>query len=69
MNYRDLNYEKEIIRVALGSFTVTLNVLELRRFDSVTTFILFKGAAIDPRYLARSKFSRSLVHKENFTLI
>ena len=69
MNYRDLNYEKEVIRVALGSFTVTLNLLELGRFDSVTTFILFKGAATDMRYLARSKFSRSLVHKENFTLI
>ena len=31
--------------------------------------IKFKGAATDMRYFARSEFSRSLVHKKNFTLI
>ena len=30
---------------------------------------VFKGAVTDMRYLARSKFSRSLVHKKNFSLI
>ena len=29
----------------------------------------FKGAVTDMRYFARSKFSRSLVHKKNFNLI
>ena len=29
----------------------------------------FKGAATDMRYFARSKFSRSLVHKKHFSLI
>ena len=28
-----------------------------------------KAAATDMRYFARSKFSRSLVHKKNFSLI
>ena len=28
-----------------------------------------KGAATDTRYFARSTFSRSLVHKENFSMI
>ena len=30
---------------------------------------LIKGAATDIRYFARSKFSRSLVHKKSFSLI
>ena len=30
---------------------------------------LFEAAATDMRYFARSKFSRSLVHKKNFSLI
>ena len=29
----------------------------------------FKGAATDMRYLARSNFCKSLVHKKNFNLI
>ena len=30
---------------------------------------LLKGAVTDMRYFVRSKFSRSLVHKKNFTLV
>ena len=30
---------------------------------------LLKGAATDMRYFVRSKFSRSLVHKKNFSLL
>ena len=30
---------------------------------------MLKGAATDMRYFARSKSSRSLVHKKNFSLI
>ena len=30
---------------------------------------VIKGAVADMRYFARSKFSRSLVHKKNFSLI
>ena len=33
-NYKDLNYGKEIIRVSLGSFTVTSNLLELCGYSS-----------------------------------
>ena len=33
------------------------------------TIGLFKAAAADMRYFARSKFSRSLVHKKKFSLI
>ena len=33
------------------------------------TRTVFKVAATDMRYFARSKFSRSLVHKKNFSLI
>ena len=29
----------------------------------------FKGAVTDMRYFARSNFSRSLVHRKNFSLI
>ena len=40
-------------------------------FDSktVSSKFIIKGTATDVRYFARSKFSRSLVHKKNFTLI
>ena len=31
-NYRDSNYGKKTIRVSLGNFTVTLNLLELWRY-------------------------------------
>ena len=40
-------------------------------FGPLILFILldFKAAATDIRYFAKSKFSRSLVHKKNFDLI
>ena len=33
------------------------------------SFVLFKGAVTDMRYFGWSKFSASLVHKKNFSLI
>ena len=36
---------------------------------SIFVYTSVKGAATDMRYFARSKFSRSLVHKKNFSLI
>ena len=35
----------------------------------ITHVFAVKGAATDMRYFAWSKFSRSLVHKKNFSLI
>ena len=36
--------------------------------NSFVAEVTFKGAVADLRYFARSKFSRSLVHKKNFSL-
>ena len=38
-------------------------------FQSLLLYIGVKAAAKDMRYFARSKFSKSLVHKKNFGLI
>ena len=37
--------------------------------QSMLIYLFFKGTATDMRYSARIKFSRSLVHRKNFSLI
>ena len=49
----------------------SLTLLSLADFqwNTLGDSINIKGTVTDMRYLARSKFSRSLVHKKNFSLI
>ena len=41
----------------------------IKQFERYWFIVDIKGAATDMRYFAWSKFSRSLVHKYNFSLI
>ena len=45
-----------------------LNAKKAKQEDDIP-IKLVKGTATDMRYFARGKFSRSLVHKKNFSLI
>ena len=64
-----------------GKTNVLLNLIKNQRpdIDKIYSYVkdpfeskyqlLIKGAATDMKYFARSKFSRSLVHKKNFSVI
>ena len=43
--------------------------MNYQKFFFKSCIVTFKGAATDMRYFSRSKFSSSLVHKKNFSLI
>ena len=45
-----------------------LNTKKAKQEDDIPIKSI-KGAATDMRYFARGKFSRSLIHKKNFSLI
>ena len=45
-----------------------LNTKKAKQEDDIPIKSI-KGAATDIRYFARGKFSRSLIHKKNFSLI
>ena len=48
------------------------HLINFRKSKNEISFIdqfIIKGAAIDMRYFAKSKLSRSLVHMKNFSLI
>ena len=45
-----------------------LNAKKAKQEDDIPIKSI-KGAATDMRYFARGKFSRSLIHKKNFSLI
>ena len=53
----------------IGLANVDLGIVEFFNADAVFFNINLKVAATDMRYVARSKLSRSLVHKKNFSLI
>ena len=70
----NLNYPLsiELFHPMLGTYKCDLLVFSVSViFGPLILFILvgFKAAVTDIRYFARSKFSRSLVHKKNFDLI
>ena len=73
--FRIKNWRKFIFETIMRQFCVqSRKVISCYRVFS-TFFLhyfverLIKGAAIDMRYFARSKFFRSYVHKKNFSLI
>ena len=64
---------KLLSRKILPTLKITLHKIFYEFFLSLILnfmeFFVLKDAATDMRYVARSKFSRSLVHKKNFSLI
>ena len=76
-----LNFDLKRISKSLATTVkkVLSNLIDARQTAYVNeTFIgesthliddVIKGAVTDTKYFARSKFSRSLVHKKNFSLL
>ena len=56
-----------LVRESIRPFCFYLGLIDILVISHVAS--IFKAAATDMRYFARSKFSRSLVHKKNFSLI
>ena len=48
---------------------VASNLIKANKIEITKSEYLLKGAGTDMRYFAKSKFSRSIVHKKNFSLI
>ena len=48
---------------------ITFNVSSILQMHDSKFLLYLTGAVIDVKYIARSKFSKSLVHKKNFSLI
>ena len=63
---RLLDLSLVVLKVLMLNICGVLGISKIKFFDFSGTERV-KGAVIDMRYFARNKFSRSLVHKKNFS--
>ena len=63
--------KKEKLEITSGPKIVYNNKHTFSKYKNFRKYLncSFQGAVTNMRYFARSKFSRSLVHKRNFSLI